>query len=109
MKLVDPSGKEITSKENKEARELERQLMMKTEKIVEPIFNKLKLSGQPISQEHLMQLTSMAHQILFNRLVFSMIKKMGVSNIDELISEDDLEELKTGFSNQFRFGDSPEQ
>lgn len=108
MKLVDANGNEVTSKENKEAKELEKQLTMKTEKIVEPIFNKLKLANQQVSQEQLMQLTSMAHQILFNRMVYNIAKKLGIEKIEDIVSDDDVEELKTAFGNQFRFGDPSE-
>ncbi len=105
MKLVDSQGKEVTSKGNENAQELEQQLAQKAEKIVEPLFNKLKLANQQIPQDQLMQLTSMAHQILFNRLVFNLIQKVGIENIDDLITEDDLEELTTSFNNQIQFTD----
>lgn len=105
MKLVDSQGNEVTSKNNEKAQELEQQLAQKAEKIVEPIFNKLKLANQQIPQDQLLQLTSMAHQILFNRLVFNLIQKVGVENIDDLITEDDLEELKTSFNNQIQFSE----
>ena len=45
MKLVDPSGKEVTSKENKQAKELEKQLDSKIENLLEPVINKIKLAG----------------------------------------------------------------
>lgn len=109
MKLVDDQGKEITSKENQEASELEQQLAGKTEKLIEPILNRVKLSGAQLGQEQLMQLSSMAHQILFNRLVFNLIKKVGVDNIDDLISEDDIEELQTAMNNQLQMVDPNKQ
>ena len=103
MKLVDPSGKEVTSKENKEAIELESQLDNKMQKMLEPIFNKIKLSGAQVPQQQLFQLTSAAHQMLFNRMVFNLLIKSGVKDLSEVISEDDIEELKTELSNQLQF------
>lgn len=103
MKLVDPSGKEVTSKENKNAKELEGQLNKQIEKLLEPIFNKIKLSGAQVPQEQLMQLTSAAHQMLFNRMVYNLLIKVGVENITEVLSEDDVEELQTSLSNQLQF------
>jgi len=48
MKLVDPSGKEVTSKENKNAKELENQLHKQIEKLLEPIFNnQIERSASP--------------------------------------------------------------
>lgn len=105
MKLVDPSGKEVTSKENKEAGELERQLSEKMEKLLEPMLNKLKLSGARLPQEQLLQLSSMAHQMLFYRMVYNLAVRAGVNHLDELISEDDVEELQTSLSNQLRLVD----
>ncbi|MEX0593185.1 MAG: hypothetical protein WD115_00305 [Balneolaceae bacterium] len=109
MKIVDPSGKEVTSKENKEAGELEKQLSKKMEVLLEPTINRLRLSGAQIPQEQLMQLSSMAHQMLFYRMVYNLALKVGVESIDELLSEDDLEELKTSLSNQLRVVDPSEQ
>ncbi len=103
MKLVDPSGKEVTSKENKAAKELESQLDKKMEKVLEPIFNKIKLSGAQVPQQQLYQLTSAAHQMLFNRMVFNLLIKSGVSDLSDVITEDDIEELKTDLSNQLQF------
>jgi hypothetical protein len=108
MKLVDSSGNEITSKENKEAKELEKQLSQKSEELIEPILNKIKLSGSQLPQEQLMQLISMAHSSLFNRLLYNLIIKSGYTTIDELLSEDDVEELKTNLSNQIRMVDPNE-
>lgn len=102
MKLVDPSGKEITSKENKNAKELENQLHKQIEKLLEPIFNKIKLSGAQVPQEQLMQLSSAAHQMLFNRMVYNLLLKVGVKEISEVLSEDDVEELQTSLSNQLQ-------
>ena len=108
MKLVDPQGNEVTSKENKEANELEKQLSKKAEKVIEPIMNKIKLSGTQIGQEQLMQLISMAHSSLFNRMVYNLARKVGIENVDELVSEDDVEELQTNLSNQVRMVDPSE-
>jgi len=105
MKIVDPSGKEVTSKENKDAKELEKQLNKKIEKLLEPIFNKIKLQGAQVPQEQLMQLSSAAHQMLFNRMVYNLLKKVGVEEISEVLSEDDVEELQTSLSNQLQFVD----
>lgn len=106
MKLVDPSGKEVTSKENKEAGELEKQLNKKIEKLLEPVMNKIKLSGGQIPQQQLMQLSSAAHQMLFNRMIYNLLIKVGVSDISEVLSEDDVEELQTSLSNQLQIVDS---
>ncbi|MCC5908400.1 MAG: hypothetical protein JJU13_19440 [Balneolaceae bacterium] len=108
MKLVDPSGKEVTSKENKQAKELESQLDKKIEKLLEPVFNKIKLSGAQVPQQQLMQLTSAAHQMLFNRMVFNLIIKSGVKDLSEVLSENDIEELQTSLSNQLQFVDRSE-
>lgn len=108
MKLVDPSGNEVTSKENKNAKELQKQLSSKTEDLLEPILNKVKLSGSRIPQQQLMQLSSAAHQMLFNRMIYNLIQKIGIENLDELLTEDDVEELKTSLSNQIKFADSSE-
>lgn len=105
MKIVDPSGKEVTSKENKDAKELEQQLNKNIEKLLEPIFNKIKLQGAQVPQEQLMQLSSAAHQMLFNRMIFNLLKKVGVEQISEVLSEDDVEELQTSLSNQLQFVD----
>jgi translation initiation factor 2 alpha subunit (eIF-2alpha) len=108
MKLVDPSGKEVTSKENKQAKELESQLEKKIETLLEPVFNKIKLSGAQVPQQQLMQLTSAAHQMLFNRMVFNLLIKSGVKDIGSVLSEDDIEELQTSLSNQLQFVDRSE-
>ncbi len=104
MKLVDQEGNEITSKKNEKAQELEKQLAQKAHTLVEPLINKLQLANQQIGQEQLMQITSMAHQMIFNRMIFNLIQKVGVQNISELVGENDVEELKTAFSNQFKVG-----
>lgn len=109
MKLVDPSGKEVTSKENKQAKELEGQLEKKIETMLEPVMNKIKLSGAQVPQQQLMQLTSAAHQMLFNRMVYNLLIKSGVKDISEVLSEDDVEELKTSLSNQIQFSNPSEQ
>lgn len=109
MKLVDPSGKEVTSKENKEAAELEKQLNKKIEKLLEPVMNKIKLSGGEIPQQQLMQLSSAAHQMLFNRMVYNLAIKAGIEDISELVSDDDVEELQTSLNNQLQIVDQPPQ
>ena len=109
MKLVDPSGKEVTSKENKQAKELEGQLEKQIETMLEPVMNKIKLSGAQVPQQQLMQLTSAAHQMLFNRMVYNLLIKSGVKDISEVLSEDDVEELKTSLSNQIQFSNPQDQ
>lgn len=106
MKLVDPTGKEVTSKENKDAAELEKQISKKLEKMLEPVFNKIKLSGARVPQEQLMQLSSAAHQMLFNRMIYNLLIKSGIRDISEVLSDDDVEELQTSLSNQLQFVDS---
>lgn len=108
MKLVDPSGKEVTSKENKEAGELEKQLNQKIEKLLEPVMNKIKLSGGNIPQQQLMQLSSAAHQMLFNRMIYNLLRKVGVKDISEVLSEDDVEELQTTLNNQLQIVEGPQ-
>lgn len=105
MELVDPSGNEVTSKQNENAQELEKQVSKKVESMLEPILNKVKLSGAQIPQQQLMQLSSMAHQMLFNRMIYNLIQKVGIDNIDELLADDDVEELKTELSNQIQMVD----
>lgn len=105
MKLVDPSGKEVTSKENKEAGKLEKQLSEKAQKLLEPTLNKVKLSGAQIPQEQLIQLSSMAHQMLFYRMVYNLAVKAGVEDLSDLVSEDDIEELQTSLKNQLQVVD----
>lgn len=109
MKLVDQDGKEITSKKNEEAQELEKQLAQSAQKLLEPLMSKLQLANQQIGQEQLMQITSMAHQMIFNRMIFNLIRKIGIKDMNELVGEDDLEELKTSFNNQFKFSQSGEE
>jgi len=106
MKIVDPSGKEVTSKENKKAGKLEKQMSEKAQKLLEPTMNKIKLSGAQIPQEQLIQLSSMAHQMLFYRLVYNLAAKAGVEDLSDLITEDDVEELQTSLKNQLQFVDS---
>ncbi len=105
MKLVDPSGNEVTSKQNENAQELEKQVSKKVEKMLEPILNKVKLSGAQVPQQQLVQLSSMAHQMLFNRMIYNLIQKVGIEDIDELLADDDVEELKTELSNQIQMVD----
>ncbi|NBC26351.1 MAG: hypothetical protein GVY08_05795 [Bacteroidetes bacterium] len=109
MKLVDPSGKEVTSKENEEAGNLEKQLNKKIEKLLEPVMNKIKLAGGQVPQEQLMQLSSAAHQMLFNRMVFNLAVKAGVKDISEILGDDDVEELQTSLTNQLQFVDQSQQ
>ncbi len=106
MKLVDPSGNEVTSKENQDAKELEKQMSKKIEKLLEPVMNKVKLSGAQVPQEQLMQLSSAAQQMLFNRMVYNLLQKVGIEDIDEVLSEDDVEELSTSLKNQVKMVDS---
>lgn len=108
MKLVDLSGNEITSKENKKAREFESQLESKSTKMLEPIINKIKLSGSKIPEQQFMQIVSMAQSQLFNRLIFNLIAKVGINSIDELLTEDDVDELSTELGNQIKMVDSQE-
>ncbi len=105
MKLVDPSGKEVTSKENKAAKELEGQIDKKMEKLLEPVLNKIKLSGAQVPQQQILQLSSAAHQMLFNRMVFNLLVKSGVKDLSEVLSDDDIEELSTNLKNQIQFVD----
>lgn len=108
MKLVDPSGKEVTSKENKEAGQLEKQLTKKIENLLEPVMNKIQLAGGQVPQQQLMQLSSAAHQMLFNRMVYNLAVKAGVEDISELVSDDDVEELQTSLNNQLQIVDQPQ-
>lgn len=105
MKLVDPSGNEVTSKENKDAKELETQLSAKIEKMLEPVMNKIKLSGAQVPQQQLMQISSAAHQMLFNRMIYNLLSKVGIEDISEVLSEDDVEELSTSLKNQIKIAD----
>ena len=102
MKLVDPSGNEITSKENQDAKELEKQLSGKIEEMLEPVMNKVKLSGAQVPQQQLMQISSAAHQMLFNRMIYNLLSKVGIEDINEVLSEDDVEELSTSLKNQIK-------
>jgi tRNA(Glu) U13 pseudouridine synthase TruD len=108
MKLVDPNGNEVTSKENKDAKELEKQMSKKVEKLLEPVLNKIKLSGAQVPQHQLMQLSSAAQQMLFNRMIYNLLKKVGIEDIEEVLSEDDVEELSTSLKNQIKMVDSNE-
>lgn len=105
MKLVDPSGNEVTSKENKDAKELEKQLSSKIEDMLEPVMNKIKLSGAQVPQQQLMQISSAAHQMLFNRMIYNLLSKVGIEDINEVLSEDDVEELTTSLKNQIKIAD----
>lgn len=105
MKLVDPSGNEVTSKENKDAKELEKQLSSKIEEMLEPVMNKIQLSGAQVPQQQLMQISSAAHQMLFNRMIYNLLSKVGIEDISEVLSEDDVEELSTSLKNQIKIAD----
>lgn len=106
MKLVDPQGNEVTSKENQDAKELEKQMSKKIEALLEPVMNKVKLSGAQVPQQQLMQLSSAAQQMLFNRMIYNLLQKVGIEDIDEVLSEDDVEELATSLKNQVKMVDS---
>lgn len=106
MKLVDPDGNEVTSKENADAKELEQQMSKKIESLLEPVMNKIKLSGAQVPQQQLMQLSSAAQQMLFNRMVYNLLQKVGIDDLDEVLSEDDIEELSTSLKNQVKMVDS---
>jgi len=108
MKLVDPNGNEVTSKENKDAKELEKQMSKKIETLLEPVMNKIKLSGAQVPQEQLMQLSSAAQQMLHNRMIYNLLKKVGIEDLDQVLSEDDVEELSTSLKNQVKMVDGDE-
>lgn len=108
MKLVDPDGNEITSKENADAKELEKQMSKKIEELLEPVMNKIKLSGAQVPQQQLMQLSSAAQQMLFNRMVYNLLQKVGIDDLDDVLSEDDIEELSTSLKNQVKMVDGEE-
>lgn len=105
MKLVDKEGNEITSKQNENAQKLEKELAGKAQDLLEPLLNRIQLSGGQLPQQQLMQLSSMAHQMLFNRMVYNLAIKAGVENIDELLGEDDVKELQTSLNNQIKMVD----
>ncbi len=108
MRLVDQHGNEVTSHKNEKAEELEQQFNQKIEKVLEPVINRIKLSGSKISEQQFMQLHSVAHQMLFNRLVFNLVGKMGIEKIDGILEEDDIKELQTSLSNQLQIVDPTE-
>ncbi|PAU94818.1 hypothetical protein CK503_04930 [Aliifodinibius salipaludis] len=108
MKLVDADGNEITSKENVDAKELEKQMSQKIETLLEPVMNKIKLSGAQVPQEQLMQLSSAAQQMLHNRMIYNLLQKVGVEDLDQVLSEDDVEELSTSLKNQVKMVDGDE-
>lgn len=105
MKLVDPNGNEVTSKENTDAKELEQQMSKKIEAMLEPVMNKVKLSGAQVPQQQLMQLSSAAQQMLQNRMIYNLLKKVGIEDLDDVLSEDDVEELSTSLKNQVKMVD----
>lgn len=109
MKLVDPSGNEVTSKENKNAKELEKQLSGKIEEMLEPVMNKVQLSGAQVPQQQLMQISSAAQQMLFNRMIYNLLIKAGIEDISEVLSDDDVEELSTSLKNQIQISEPGEQ
>ncbi len=108
MKLVYPNGNEVTSKENKDAKELEKQMSKKIEALLEPVMNKIKLSGAQVPQQQLMQVSSAAQQMLFNRMVYNLLQKVGIEDLDEVLTEDDVEELSTSLKNQVKMVDGEE-
>ncbi|MEL7833333.1 hypothetical protein [Fodinibius sp. Rm-B-1B1-1] len=108
MKLVDPNGNEVTSKENADAKELEKQMSNKIESLLEPVMNKIKLSGAQVPQQQLMQLSSAAQQMLHNRMIYNLLQKVGIEDLDEVLSEDDVEELSTSLKNQVKMVDGDE-
>lgn len=108
MKLVDADGNELTSKENVDAKELEKQMSKKIETLLEPVMNKIKLSGAQVPQEQLMQLSSAAQQMLHNRMIYNLLKKVGIEDLDQVLSEDDVEELSTSLKNQVKMVDGEE-
>jgi len=108
MKLVDADGNELTSKENVDAKELEKQMSKKIETLLEPVMNKIKLSGAQVPQEQLMQLSSAAQQMLHNRMIYNLLKKVGIEDLDQVLSEDDVEELSTSLKNQVKMVDGDE-
>jgi tRNA(Glu) U13 pseudouridine synthase TruD len=108
MKLVDTSGNEITSKNNESAQKLEQQMSKNIETLLEPVMNKIKLSGAQVPQQQLMQLSSAAQQILFNRMIYNLMAKVGVEDLDDILTEDDIEELSTSLKNQVKMVDSEE-
>lgn len=108
MKLVDPNGNEVTSKENADAKELEKQMSKKIEALLEPVMNKIKLSGAQVPQQQLMQLSSAAQQMLHNRMIYNLLQKVGIEDLDEVLSEDDVEELSTSLKNQVKMVDGNE-
>lgn len=105
MKLVDTSGNEITSKQNENAQELEKQMSKKVEKLLEPVMNKIKLSGAQVPQQQLVQLSSAAQQMLQNRMIYNLLETIGVEDLDDVLSEDDVEELSTSLKNQVQMVD----
>lgn len=109
MRLVDQEGNEVTSKKNEEANNLEQELSKQVEKLLEPTLNRIKLSGSQIPQEQLMQLFSMAHSMLFNRMVYNLAIKMGYNNIEDLISENDVEEMQTNLQNQIQMSNQEDE
>lgn len=106
MKLVDADGNEMTSKENADAKELEQQMSKKIESLLEPVMNKIKLSGAQVPQQQLMQLSSAAQQMLFNRMVYNLLQKVGIDDLDDVLTEDDIEELSTSLKNQVKMVDN---
>jgi tRNA(Glu) U13 pseudouridine synthase TruD len=108
MKLVDTSGNEMTSKNNENAQKLEQQMSKNIEKLLEPVMNKIKLSGANIPQQQLVQLSSAAQQMLFNRMIYNLLEKIGVEDLNDILTEDDVEELSTSLKNQVKMVDSEE-
>jgi len=68
-------------------------------------MNKIQLSGAQVPQEQLMQLSSAAQQMLQNRMMYNLLQKVGVEDLDEVLSDDDVEELSTSLKNQVQMVD----
>jgi tRNA(Glu) U13 pseudouridine synthase TruD len=71
-------------------------------------MNKIKLSGAQVPQQQLMQLSSAAQQILFNRMIYNLLEKVGVEDLNDILTDDDVEELSTSLKNQVKMVDSDE-
>ena len=55
-----------------------------------------------------MQLSSAAQQMLFNRMIYNLLQKVGIEDIEEVLSQDDVEELSTSLKNQIQMVDRSE-
>src|SRR5690625_7227371 len=72
---------------------------------MDPIYTKIQRSGTQIPQQQLLQLTTAAQQMLFNRMVYNQILKSGIKDLKEILSDDDVEEMQTSLSNQLQLVD----